>query len=203
MKVTCKRCRRLNISVCGRDKCAIKRKPYPPGAQGKNRRRRRRDVSDYARQLREKQVVRFSYGVSEKQFRAYVTKALASHSGDVIKKLVESLEMRLDNIVFRLGFAPTRAAARQMVAHGHIAVNGRRSFVPSQKVKVGQKITIVVGSNSKGMFSNLDLKLKKHETPDWMNLEPANRAGDIGSLPSGEDVVRLYDIKSIIEYYSR
>ncbi|MDA1334598.1 MAG: 30S ribosomal protein S4 [bacterium] len=202
MRISCKKCRRLGTTVCGREKCAIRRKPYPPGMQGKNR-RRRRDVSEFAKQLREKQVVRHSYGISERQFRGYVTKALAGHGGDVAKKLTESLEMRLDNVVFRLGFASSRSGARQLVAHGHISVNGRKVHTPSYKVKEGQSIIVNENSRSKGVFKNQDIVLKKHETPPWLLLEPAKWEGNVTSLPKVEDMVRLYNIKSIIEYYSR
>ncbi|KKU53004.1 MAG: 30S ribosomal protein S4 A [Parcubacteria group bacterium GW2011_GWA2_47_10b] len=202
MRVSCKTCRRFNISVCGREKCALRRKPYPPGIHGRDK-RRRREGTEYSKQLHEKQVVRFSYGLSEGQFRGYVKRALAGHGGDVIKKLVESLEMRLDNIVYRLGFAPTRAMARQLVAHGHFSVDDKRVFVPSYKVRVGQKISICERSQAKGTFTNLDITLKKQQTPQWLSLDPAKREGMVGALPNIEDMVRLFNIKSIIEYYSR
>ena len=190
------------MSVCGREKCALRRKPYAPGVHGRGR-KRRREVSEYAKQLREKQIVRFLYGISERQFRTYVTTALASHSGDAIRRVVEALETRLDNVVYRLGFAPTRRAARQLVAHGHISVDKRRVFVPSYRVRPGQAVSIVEGSRSKGSFSNLDITLKKQEVPAWLTLEAEKRAGQVATLPVAEDVVRLYNIKSIVEYYSR
>lgn len=202
MHISCKICRRIGASVCGRDKCAFRRKPYPPGIHGRNK-RRRKEVSEFSRQLREKQIVRHSYGVSESQFRGYVTRALAGHGGDVIKKLIESLEFRLDNVVCRLGFAKSRSLARQIVAHGHILVNGRRVFVPSYRTRPGQKISIAPQSQQKGMFRDLEITLKKHQPPAWLSLVPESREGDILSLPKVEDVVRLYDIKSIIEFYSR
>jgi len=190
------------MSVCGRVQCALRRKPYAPGSHGRGQ-KRRREVSEYAKQLREKQIVRFLYGISEHQFRAYVTKALASHSGDVVKSVIEALETRLDNVVFRLGFAPTRRAARQLVSHGHIAVGKRRVFVPSYRVRTGEVITIIEKSRPKGAFTNLDITLKNQEVPVWLKLDPEKRTGSVATLPVAEDVVRLYDIKSIVEYYSR
>src|SRR3989344_1765797 len=123
MRISCRICRRIGASVCGREKCTFRRKPYPPGIHGRGK-KKRREVSEYARQLREKQVVRHSYGISETQFRNYVGKALSGHGGDVTKKLIEFLEMRLDNVVMRLGFAKARSLARQIASHGHITGNG-------------------------------------------------------------------------------
>ncbi len=202
MHISCRICRRLGTSVCGRDKCAFRRKPYPPGIHGKGK-RKRREVSEYARQLREKQIVRFSYALSEKQFRGYVTRALAGHSGDVVHKLIESLETRLDNVVLRLGFARTRALARQLVSHGHITVNGRRVFVPSYHVRKDQVIAIALPSQSKNVFRDLDITLKKYQPPPWLALHPDKREGVVGALQKVDDIVRLYNIKSIIEFYSR
>jgi len=192
----------MGASVCGREKCAFRRKPYPPGIHGRGK-RRRREVSEYARQLREKQIVRHSYGLSESQFRGYVTKALSGHGGDVIQKLIASLELRLDNVVYRIGFARARSVARQIVAHGHITVNGRRVFVPSYRTRPGHVIAIAAKSQGKGVFRDLEITLKKHQTLSWLSLVSEKREGTIMSLPKVEDMVRLYDIKSIIEYYSR
>ena len=202
MRISCRICRRIGASVCGREKCAFRRKPYPPGIHGRGK-RRRREISEYARQLREKQIVRHSYGLSESQFRGYVTKALAGHGGDVIQKLIGSLELRLDNVVWRLGFARTRSVARQLVAHGHISVNGRRVFVPSYRTRPGSVVAITTQSQGKGVFRDLEITLKKHQPPSWLSLVPEKREGTITSLPKVEDMVRLYDVKSIIEFYSR
>lgn len=202
MRISCKTCRRVGASVCGREKCAFRRKPYAPGIHGRNK-KRRREGSEFSTQLRDKQIVRFSYGISEKQFRAYVTKALAGQGSDVVQRLVQYLEFRLDNAVYRLGFAPTRSLARQLVSHGHITVNGRRVFVPSYRVRPGSVIAIAAASRGKGMFQNLDITLKKHQAPSWLSLTPEKHEGAVASLPKVEDVVRSFNIKSIIEYYSR
>ncbi|MBI4121560.1 MAG: 30S ribosomal protein S4 [Candidatus Ryanbacteria bacterium] len=192
----------MGASLCGREKCAFRRKPYPPGIHGRSR-GRRREVSEFARQLRAKQIVRFSYGVSESQFKNYVSRALAGSGADVTKKLVDALELRLDSVVLRLGFVRTRSLARQVVSHGHITVNGRRAFTPSYQTKVGQVIAIHPQSQGKGVFRDLEITLKKVETPPWLSLVPEKREGTVKSLPKVEDMVRLYDFKSIIEYYSR
>ena len=203
----CKICRRqgeklfLKGDRCFSPKCAIVRKPYPPGIHGNKK--RRRGLSEYGQQLQEKQRVRFLYGVSESQFRNYVEKALASHSGDAIHTLLGELESRLDNVVFRLGFAVSRSVAHPLVSHGHIFVNGKRVRVPSFHVRTGDKVTIGQGSQAKGVFRNLDIVLKKYTPPEWLALVPESREGSVVSLPKVDDVVRSHNIKSIIEYYSR
>lgn len=203
----CKICRRqgeklfLKGERCYSAKCAIVRKPYAPGIHGNKK--RRRGLSEYGQQLQEKQRVRFLYGVSESQFRGYVEKALASHSGDAIHKLLEQLESRLDNVVFRLGFSVSRSVARQLVSHGHILVNGKRVRVPSYHVRQGNIITIAPVSQTNGAFRNLDTTLKKYTPPEWLMVVPESREGSITSLPKVDDMVRSHNIKSIIEYYSR
>ncbi len=203
----CKICRRrgeklfLKGERCYSPKCALVRKPYAPGIHGRNK-RRRKEVSEFARQLHEKQKVRFLYGVSEQQFSRYVMQALAGHGGGVVQKLVETLEMRLDNVVFRLGFAVSRSSARQIISHGHFLVGGKRVFVPSYRMRVGQTVSIDPVALTKGIFQNLDVTLKKHQTPLWLSIVPEKHEGSITSLPKVEDMVRLYDVKSIIEYYS-
>ncbi len=205
----CKVCRRqgeklfLKGERCYTAKCAIVRKPYAPGIHGKGGTKRRKEVSEFSRQLHEKQRVRLLYNISERQFSTYVAKALAGHGGDVIQKFVSNLELRIDNVVFRLGFAVSRSVASQMVSHGHITVDGKRVFVPSYRLSIGQRIGIAQNSATKNIFRDIDLSLKKHETSSWLSLVPEKREGTIGSLPKVEDMVRLYDVKSIMEYYSR
>jgi small subunit ribosomal protein S4 len=204
----CKICRRhgeklyLKGERCYSPKCALVRKPYPPGIHGRSK-KGRREGSEYSKQLHEKQKVRFLYGVSERQFSNYVGKALESRGGDVMTRLSESLELRLDNVVFRLGFMSSRSFARQAVAHGHLYVNGKRVFVPSYRVRKDDVISIAPGSKPKGLFTNLEVTLKKHQTPKWLLLVPEKREGTVTALPRADDVVQSYNIKSIIEYYSR
>ena len=193
-------CRRLGMSLCGREKCALKRKPYPPGVHGKSF---RRGLSEFGQQLREKQKVKFLYGLRETQFKNYINRAVAQRaipSGDAI---IRSLEMRLDNVIYRLGLAPTRAGARQMVNHGHITVNGKRVNIPSYKLAVGDAVAIRPGSMQKGVFMNLAMSVKKYAPPAWLELDKTNYAGKIISYPAADDLIRSYKLSSIVEYYSR
>lgn len=207
MDSKCKICRRqgeklfLKGARCYTPKCAMVRKPYAPGIHGNKK--RRRTGSEFGAQLTEKQKVRFLYGVSESQFEKYVRHALETHGGDVVQQLIRQLEFRLDNVVFRLGFAVSRSLARQMISHGHITVDGKKVFIASYHVRVGTKIGIAPASLSKGLFRDVDITLKKQQVPSWLTLEPEKHEGEVISLPKVEDVVRLYNIKSIIEYYSR
>ncbi|HEY4497423.1 MAG TPA: 30S ribosomal protein S4 [Candidatus Paceibacterota bacterium] len=200
---TCKTCRRLGISVCGREKCALKRKPYPPGIHGKSF---RRGVSEYGAQLRDKQRLRLMYGLRERQFRNVATRAFEQKSISVPDAMLRSLEMRLDNVVYRLGFAPTRAAARQLINHGHIFVHSCRVNIPSYTVNVGDEIHIRPQSFAKGSFANLDVTLKKHIAPSWLALDIRQTAGKVISYPSAEtlnELSRGFSISAVIEYYSR
>lgn len=199
-KINCKTCRRLGFSVCGKEKCAVKRKPYPPGVHGRKR-GKRRNISEYGLQLREKQKIRFLYGISEKQFRNYVLKALKQK--DVVSHLAESLEFRLDNTVFKLGFASTRKAARQMVSHGHVTINGKTVNIPSCGLRVGDIVGLTTKALASGAVTNLDILLKKHETPSWLELLREKREGKVVSKPAIDEFVKYHNIKSIIEYYLR
>lgn len=201
--ITCKTCRRLGMSVCGKVKCAFKRKPYPPGVHG---RAFRRGASEYGTQLAEKQKMKFSYGLREKQFSNYVSKAVNQKAMPTGDALVTYLETRLDNAVYRLGFASSRAAARQIVNHGHIMVDGKRVSIPSYKVLPGKLITVRQQSLGKGFFSNIDSNLKKHETPTWLELDREKKTGRVASHPqrdSLDEMERSFNINAIVEYYSR
>lgn len=197
---SCKMCRRLGASLCGREKCAFKRKPYPPGIHGKSF---RRGASEYGLQLREKQKVKFLYGLGERQFRNYV--ASAGHQNKVAtgEALVVFLETRLDNIIFKLGFAPTRRAARQMATHGHILVNDKRVNIPSYRAGIGDEIKIRPESAQKGMFTNLPSALKKYNPPEWLILNKENFSGKILSAPPTQELIKAYNLSSIVEFYSR
>ena len=200
MRVTCKKCRRLGVSVCGREKCAFKRKPYPPGEHGKSF---RRGGSEYGLQLKEKQKVKFLYGLRERQFKNYVSASVSQHKIPAGEALVSSLESRLDNIVYKLGFAPTRAAARQMVSHGHVWVGGKRLNISSTQLKVGDTIEIRAGSRQKGLFANLELTIKKYNQPEWLELNKSEFKGKVISRPQVTELIRNYNINAIVEYYSR
>src|SRR5687768_16694722 len=168
----CRICRRegaklfLKGSRCYTKKCSFERRPTPPGQHGV----RRRKVGDYGLQLREKQKVRRVYGVLEKQFRNYFIEA-SRHTGITGESLLRSLEQRLDNVVFRLGFAPSRAAARQMVAHGHFAVNGMPTNIPSYSVRVGDRIEVRASHHERELFKVVKETIKTHQAPDWLTLD--------------------------------
>ncbi|KKS95938.1 MAG: 30S ribosomal protein S4 [Candidatus Giovannonibacteria bacterium GW2011_GWA1_43_15] len=193
-------CRRLGMSICGREKCALKRKPYPPGIHGKSF---RRGLSEFGQQLKEKQKVKFLYGLRETQFRNYIDKAVAQRAIPSGEAIIRNLEMRLDNIIYRLGFAPTRAGARQMVNHGHILVNEKRVNIPSYKLKMGDAVVIRPGSLQKGVFMNLAMTIKKYAPPEWLELDKTSYAGKVIAYPSTDALIRSYNLSSIVEYYSR
>lgn len=199
MKITCKTCRRLGQSICGKENCAIKRKSYPPGVHGKRYRR----ISEYGRQLMEKQKLKLLYGLREKQFRKYFNKA-STKGGIVGHTLVSILEMRLDNIVFRLGLASTRRKARQLVSHGHFTVNNRKVTIPSYTPKPGDVIAIREKSRGKKSFEDLAIVLKNHQTPAWLKLDKDKFEGVVVSFPTEEVLKDIpVEIAQIVEYYSR
>ena len=204
-RITCKSCRRLGESLCGREKCAYKKRPYAPGKLDSER-KHRSSVSEYGEQLRAKQKMRVTYGLMEKQFSMYVKRATATHeSGDgsvtPSLKLARELESRLDNMVYRAGFANTRALARQLVSHGHILVNGRRINIASHQVKIGDTIAIREGSKSAKVFTGISEKLTA-QTPSYtMVINPQTLSSEVKSLP--REVEPGFDIQKVLEYYSR
>jgi small subunit ribosomal protein S4 len=200
----CRLCRReglklfLKGSRCYTKKCSFERRPTPPGQHGV----RRRKVGDYGLQLREKQKVRRVYGVLEKQFRNYFVEA-SRHSGVTGEYLLRSLELRLDNAVFRLGFAPSRAAARQLVAHGHVAVNGVPTNIPSYRLRIGDKIEVRESRRGREIFKTVRETLPSHQAPDWLSLDPANLAGSVLALPRRDQMPLEFNEQLVVEYYSR
>jgi small subunit ribosomal protein S4 len=200
----CRLCRReglklfLKGSRCYTKKCSFERRPSPPGQHGV----RRRKVGDYGLQLREKQKVRRVYGVLEKQFRNYYLEA-TRHSGVTGEYLLRSLELRLDNVAFRLGMAPSRAAARQIVAHGHLAVNGVPSNVPSYRLKVGDRVEVRESHRNRELFKTVRETLSSHQPPDWLSLDPANLAGSVIAVPRRDQMPLEFNEQLVVEYYSR
>ncbi len=200
----CRLCRReglklfLKGSRCYTKKCSFERRPSPPGQHGV----RRRKVGDYGLQLREKQKVRRVYGVLEKQFRNYYLEA-SRHSGVTGEYLLRTLELRLDNVVFRLGFAPSRAAARQLVAHGHFAVNGTPTNIPSYRLKIGDRVEVRQSHRERDIFKNGRETLRSHQAPDWLSLDPASSAGSIIALPRRDQMPLDFNEQLVVEYYSR
>lgn len=201
----CKKCRRAGEKLflkgdrCLTPKCAMIKKPYAPGVHGK---KRKRALSEYGSQLAEKQKLRRIYGVSEKQLKNYFKQANKAN-GVTTEILLTKLERRIDNVIFRLGFAESRAKARQIVSHGHILLNNRKINIPSIIVKKGDKIKIKKSSLKKGLFKDLETKLKKYETPTWLSLDKKELKVDVLALPSAQDIEVPVELQMIVEYYSR
>lgn len=159
--------------------------------------------SDYGKQLLEKQKVRFTYGLTERQFAKYVKEAMSQTGKRAVDHLFERLEMRLDNVIYKLGLAPTRAFARQLVSHGHIDVNGRKVTIPSFKVSIGDAIGIRERSVNKGPFQSLEERLADRNLPNWVTFDLKKRTGNIESLPQLSEKDSVLDLSSVVEFYSR
>lgn len=164
--------------------------------------RRRGQMSDYKRQLIEKQKMRFTYGISEKQLRRYVDEAVEK-STQPVALLMERLESRLDNVIYRLGLAKTRRLARQIASHGHVLVNGKRMTIPSHKVAVGDTITIREGSRQSALFVELAEKHEITAVPSWLQFDAKKLTGTVQSVPVVESSELLFDPEQVMEYYSR
>ena len=177
----------------------MQKRPYAPGAHGKANAGRPPRLSVYGQQLREKQKAKRLYGIMEKQFRNYFTKA-ARTEGNTGEQLCRLLETRLDNVVFRLGFAKTRPQARQMVSHGMFLVNGDKVNVASYQVRVGDVVEIRGNKTSKKVFSDLGDRMKTTTVPGWLHMEGGK--GKVVSVPAGEDLKEAFDPKLIVEFYS-
>jgi len=192
-------CRREGVSLCGKERCAAKRRNYVPGVHGPGRRPR---LTAYGIQLREKQKAKRLYNVMEKQFRNYYDKA-AKNKDNTGVILVRLLEERLDNVVYRLGLGKTRRQARQLVNHGFFLVNGKKVDIPSYQVKVGDEIAIRDNKQSKKIFQELNDHLAKQTPPGWLHLDVATQSGKVTSHPEGDDLKQIFDPKIIVEFYSR
>ena len=201
-RVTCKICRRLGETICGREKCAFKKRPYPPGKLISEK-KHRSTQTDYGRQLREKQKVRHTYGVSETQFSNYVKEASGKQGINPAEYLFEALESRLDNTVFRAGFVSSRALSRQIVSHGHVMVNGRRSNIASRRMKVGDIITIRPGSMSTKLFDGLVERLKAATVPTWFKIDGDKLTATLQGKPKPGQAEMSFNLTSVIEFYSR
>lgn len=182
-------------------KSSLVKKPYPPGIHGKKRVRK---PSEFGLQLRSKQKVKNIYRLLEKQFKNYI-KAAVQSKNDPYVEILNNLENRLDNIVFRSGLAQSRDQARQIVNHGHILVNGRKTNIPSYQVKIGDQISIREGSMKNKFFSSLAPQwIKKYEPPGWVQVDKEKMTAIIkGSAEIKESGIQTSDLQSIIEYYSR
>src|SRR3989344_4058038 len=180
---------------CNSPKCALTRKPHPPGQHGK----RRKKISEFGTQLREKQKVRFAYGLTEKQL-ARVFKEGEKKTGVTSGEVMSILESRLDNVIFRLGLAPSRTAAKQSVGHGHFVVNNHKVTIPSYRVKTGDKITIREGSKNNPNFKDLGDRLKNYEAPAWLSLDKNTWEAQVLGKPV--DTPQPFDINIVVDYYS-
>jgi small subunit ribosomal protein S4 len=202
IKSVCKLCRRegnklfLKGDRCYSEKCAIKRRAYPPGQHGQLPQK----TSEYSIRLREKQKAKRTYGISERQFRGYFEKAL-KWKGVTGEKLLELLERRLDNVIYRIGFASSRAQARQTVRHGHIILNDKKVDIPSLLVKTGDVIKVKEGISAK-IRANLE-KTEERKPPNWLSVNAASLEGKIESMPERKDIGEPITESMIVEFYSR
>jgi len=181
-------------------KAAFRRRPFAPGPAGKKK--FRKTTSEFGRQLAEKQKLRISYGLNERQFKNLVNTALKSIGrNDVI--LMQLLERRLDNVIMRMGLADTRAQARQIVSHAHVLVNGKGNNIPSYTVKKGDMIAIKPRFKESVFMKNIQLKLKNHTAPSWVALDKAKIEAKIVTFPEGKEISINVDLPLVVEYYSR
>lgn len=200
----CKLCRREGAKLflkgerCYTDKCSYDRRPYPSGQHGQ----RRSKFTEYGIRLREKQKVRRIYGMVEKQFAGYYDKA-AHHKGVTGENLLQLLERRLDNAVFRMGFARTRSEARQLVRHRHITVNGKAVNIPSFLVKAGDVVAVREKSKKKNVFAESADQASRRETPEWLEVEREAFQGTVKALPNRESITLPIQEQLIVEFYSR
>ncbi|HUU65096.1 MAG TPA: 30S ribosomal protein S4 [Dehalococcoidales bacterium] len=200
----CRLCRRsggklfLKGDRCFTPKCSVDKRPKPPGQQS----RRRPKISDRGLQLREKQKARYSYGILERQFRKIFGDA-TRQAGITGENLLVLLERRLDNIVYRLGFADSRSQARQLVRHGHISLNGHKTNIPSCLVKEGDTISWREGSTKTEYYKQLAQTIEAKTVLGWLSLDKKTLVGQILSLPTPDDIEATFDGKTIVEYYSR
>jgi small subunit ribosomal protein S4 len=200
----CKLCRREGVKLFLKGdkcmaKCTLERRSSRPGQHGTSRARKE---SGYARQLREKQKVRRTYGVLERQFRKTYDMAARS-PGKTGERLLQILEMRLDNLVYRLGFADSRAQARQLVNHGHFAVNGRKTDIPSFIAKPGDVISVRERSKGLEYFKVRAMLLAQKGVPAWLSLDVNEMSGRVVSLPTRSELELPFDEQMVVEYYQR
>ena len=186
-------------------KSAIVKKPYPPGMHGPIKSKRPKKISEYGQQLKSKQKVRNTYRMLEKQFKNYIKSVLATKKDNPYEAIMNKLEYRLDNVVYRLGIAQSRDQARQLVNHGHILVNSRKVSIPSYEVRIGDEIKIREGSKKSPFFSTLAPQwLAKYETSAWVEIDKIQMVGKVKGHPTlNESGLNPNDLQAIIEYYSR
>jgi len=206
LEAKCRKCRAVGEKLflkgerCYSPKCNILRKPYRPGMHRKAK--FHANVSEYSRQLVEKQKVKLSYGINERQLRRYF-KESSHKKGSTMDILIKKLEMRLDNIVFRLGFASSRSIARQLVTHGHFSVNNRPVRTPSLELQVGDVIKIRPHSAERAVFQEIKNRLKKYQPPAFLVLDVEKLEGQIKSGPSPSELKVPFNMSLVVEFYSK
>lgn len=204
----CKICRRsgeklfLKGEKCLSAKCAMIKRPYPPGQKAK---KRRSSMTEYGYEIKEKQKLKKWYNLSEAQFKKYVYEVMEDKSSevDVASQLIAKLESRLDNIVFRLGWAKSRAQSRLLVTHGHFLVNGRKVDIPSYRISVGDVISIREGSKETEALKVIPETMKKYQVPQWLTYDSLKIEGKLSRVPTPEDVQLPSEVSIIFEHYSR
>ncbi|MBO8141078.1 MAG: 30S ribosomal protein S4 [Firmicutes bacterium] len=190
-------CRRVGEPICGSPKCPALKRPYPPGQHGRGPRRK---LSEYGRQLLEKQKLKAIYGISETQLRNLFRNA-ARHRGRTGELLLQMLETRLDNIVYRMGLAPTLPSARQLVTHGHVTVDGRKVDIPSYRVQPGQRVGMAEKSRNLGLVVS-SLESTPSRVP-YVEVDPESRSGTLLRLPSREEIPIKVNETLVVEFYAR
>ena len=202
---SCRLCRRerqklfLKGTKCFTEKCPVERRGFPPGQHGQSRRTK---ISEYGVQLREKQKIRRTYGLMEKQFRNYFTKAL-QQTGRTGETLVKFLERRLDNVVYRLGFAPSRKAARQLISHGHFLVNEQPVDIPSYLLKAGDLVKVREKSKKLEIVHASMKRMKDTAMLPWLSLDKAAMSGTFLNVPERADIPLNADEQLVVELYSK
>lgn len=187
---------------CLSAKCAMVKRPYAPGEKAK---KRRRPLSEYGKELREKQKLRNWYNLTERQFKKYVKEVLDKRSKveDASALLLKKLESRFDNVVFQMGFVNSRPKARQIISHGFFLINNRKVNIPSYQVRKGDKISLHPKASKKAVFQGLAVSLKKHKPPSWIKVEPVKLEAEIISEPNIEEINPPAEVSSIFEFYSK
>ncbi len=207
-RAKCRICRRLGVKLflrgekCLSPKCAMVKRPYPPGQKGK---RRSAPPSEYKRELMEKQKLKYWYNLKERQLKKYVEEVLKMRGKvkDASVLLIQNLEKRLDNVVYRLGFASSRDQARQMVSHKFFLVNGESVNIPSYRLKVGDVVTLKPQKLKKVILKDIKEKLKKHTPPSWLSLDPEKLEGKLIAEPKVEEIAPPVEVSAVFEFYSR
>ena len=203
-EAVCRICRRAGVKLCLKGercytpRCCVEKRHKPPGSQPMRRRR----ISDWGTQLREKQKARQIYGVLEKQFRKYFSEA-QRQPGMTGTYLLQLLEERLDNVAYRLNFADSRSQARQLVSHGHILVNDRKVDIPSYRVKVDDLVVWKESSKETGIYAQMADGIPKRPVPGWLSLDPEKMSGRVVSSPEPTEIDTGIDVRLIVEHYSR